>query len=77
MCHVPCCALSDLDINNAEKKNELKELPGEFNGLKLCFYMYVACRQIATGTDVGIDFSKEIRCSCCPVWMDRLVAAQR
>ena len=48
-----------LDINNPEKKYELKEFPGEFSGLKLCVYMYVAFQQISPGTDVGIDFSKE------------------
>ncbi len=50
---------SGLDINNAHKKYELKELDGKFSGLKLCAYMYVAFQQIAPGTDVGIDFSRE------------------
>ena len=48
-----------LDINNYDKKYRLKELPGEFTGLKLCSFLYVASQQIAPGTDVGIDFSRE------------------
>ena len=48
-----------LDINNPDAKYTLKELPGEFTGLKLAAFMYVAFQQIAPETDVGIDFSTE------------------
>jgi tetratricopeptide (TPR) repeat protein len=48
-----------LDINDPEKKYRLRSLPGTFSGLHLVAIMYTAFQQIAPGTDVGIDFSRE------------------
>ena len=48
-----------LNVNDPEKKYQLKELPGEFTALKLVTFMYVAFQQIAPGTDIGMDFSAE------------------
>lgn len=50
---------SGLDINNPDKRYQLKELSGEFTGLQLCTFMYVAFRQVAPEANVGIDFSAE------------------
>ena len=48
-----------LDINDPGKKYTLRSIPGSFSGLHLVAMMYTAFQQIAPGTDVGIDFSKE------------------
>jgi Flp pilus assembly protein TadD len=48
-----------LDINNPEKKYPLKSLPGKYSGLHMVSMMYAAFQEIAPGTDVGIDFSRE------------------
>jgi tetratricopeptide (TPR) repeat protein len=48
-----------LDINNPEKKYALKSLPGNYSGLHMVSMMYAAFQEIAPGTDVGIDFSRE------------------
>ena len=52
-----------LDLNNPDTKYTLKELPGEFTGLKLAAFMDVAFQQIASGTNVGIDFPREYEAS--------------
>jgi tetratricopeptide (TPR) repeat protein len=48
-----------LDINDPTQKYTLKELPGEFSGLHLCCYMYVAFKHFAPEQDTGIDLSRE------------------
>jgi hypothetical protein len=48
-----------LDINDPGKKYTLRSISGSFSGLHLVAMMYTAFQQIAPGTDVGIDFSKE------------------
>ena len=48
-----------LDINDPDKKYTLQSIPGTFSGLHLVAIMYTAFQQIAPGTDVGIDFSRE------------------
>jgi len=50
-----------LDINNPERSYTLRSLPGEFTGLQLVSYMYVAFKQIEPGLDVGIDLSEEFK----------------
>ena len=48
-----------LDINDPDMKYTLRSIPGSFSGLHLVAMMYTAFQQIAPGTDVGIDFSRE------------------
>lgn len=48
-----------LDINDADKKYQLKALPGDFSGLHLVSIMYTAFQRVSPGTDVGIDLSTE------------------
>jgi Flp pilus assembly protein TadD len=48
-----------LDIDSAITRYELKSLQGDFNGVQLVCYIYVAFQRIAPGTDVGFDLSKE------------------
>ena len=50
-----------LDINNPERSYSLHSLTGEFTGLQLVSYMYVAFKQIEPGLDVGIDLSEEFK----------------
>lgn len=48
-----------LDTNSPEKKYTLKRLPGKFSGLELVCMMYVGLQQVAPGTDIGFDLSRE------------------
>ena len=48
-----------LDINNPEKKYQLKSLDGDFTGLHLLCYMYVGFRILDETLDVGADLSSE------------------
>ncbi len=48
-----------LDVNNPERKYRLHNLPGEFSGLQLVSYMYVAFQQVAPQEDIGFDLSQE------------------
>jgi len=48
-----------LDTNDPTPKYQLKSLPGDFSGLNLVCYMYVAFKSIAPETDIGFDLSKE------------------
>ena len=50
-----------LDINSSTPKYTIKTLPGQFSGLHLLCYEYVAFKQFAPGQDIGIDLSKEYR----------------
>ena len=50
---------SGLEVNNPDRKYTLRSLPGEFTGLQLMSYMYVAFKQIAREQDIGFDLSKE------------------
>ena len=50
---------SGLDVNNPDRKYALRSLPGEFTGLQLMSYMFVAFKQIAPDRDIGFDLSKE------------------
>jgi tetratricopeptide (TPR) repeat protein len=50
---------SGFDINDPERKYQLKSLPGSFSGLQLLSYMYTGFRQFAPEVDVGADFSNE------------------
>jgi hypothetical protein len=45
--------------NDPTPKYQLKSLPGDFSGLNLVCYMYVAFQSIAPETDIGFDLSKE------------------
>jgi tetratricopeptide (TPR) repeat protein len=48
-----------IDINNPEHRYQLRSLPGDFSGLQLTSYMYVAFKQIAPEYDIGFDLSGE------------------
>lgn len=48
-----------LSVNNPDKKYTLHNLPGEFTGLQLVSYMYVAFKRIAPEQNIGVDLSKE------------------
>ena len=48
-----------LDTNDPTPKYQLESLPGDFSGLNLVCYMYVAFQSIAPETDIGFDLSKE------------------
>ena len=50
-----------LDINSSTPKYTIKTLPGQFSGLHLLCYEFVAFKQFAPGQDIGIDLSKEYR----------------
>ena len=50
---------SGFDTNDPAPKYQLKSLPGDFSGLNLVCYMYVAFKSIAPQTDIGFDLSKE------------------
>ncbi len=50
-----------LDINDPDRKYSLHSLPGEFTGLQLVSYMYVAFKQIEPELDVGVDLSEEFK----------------
>ncbi len=46
-------------VNSTSKRYTLKSLSGDFVGLQLVCYLYVAFQIIAPGTDVGFDLSHE------------------
>jgi hypothetical protein len=48
-----------LEVNNPDRKYPLRNLPGEYTGLQLTSYMYVAFKQTAPEQDIGFDLSKE------------------
>lgn len=48
-----------LDINNPDKKYQIKSLEGEYSGLQLVCYMYAGFQIIDPSLDVGVDLSKE------------------
>ena len=50
---------SGLEVNNPERKYSLRSLPGEYTGLQLMSYMYVAFKQIAPEQNIGFDLSSE------------------
>ena len=48
-----------LDVNNPEARYTLRSLPGDFTGLQLVSYMYVAFQQLAPDHDIGFDLAQE------------------
>lgn len=48
-----------LDINDPSRIYHLRSLKGDFTALHLVCIMYAGFKEIAPGTDVGIDFSEE------------------
>jgi tetratricopeptide (TPR) repeat protein len=52
---------SGLDINNPEKKYQLRSLKGDFTGLHLLCYMYVGFRILDENLDIGADLSSEYK----------------
>lgn len=48
-----------LDLKDPTPKFTLKNLPGNFSGMKIVSFMYAAFQQIMPGVDVGIDLSRE------------------
>ena len=49
------------DTNSAEKKYQLKSMPGEFSGLQLVCYMHSGFQSIAPGTETGFNLSGEYK----------------
>lgn len=50
---------SGLDIHNPDQKHQLQSLPGEYSGMQLLSYMYVAFQMLDPTVDVGADLSAE------------------
>jgi tetratricopeptide (TPR) repeat protein len=50
---------SGFGVNNPSKRYQIKSMEGDFSGLQLVCYMYVAFQMIAPGSDVGFDLSRE------------------
>lgn len=55
-----------LNINDPDKKHQIKSWPGDFTGLQLISIMYAAFQQFAPETDLGIDLSHEYRIATRP-----------
>jgi len=50
-----------IDVNNADSRYTLKNLPGEFSGLHLLSLQYVAFKKIAPEQNIGFDLSAEFQ----------------
>jgi len=48
-----------LDTNDSTPKYQLRSMPGQFTGLQLVSYMYVAFKKIAPDQSIGFDLSAE------------------
>ena len=48
-----------LDTTDSTPKYRLKSMPGEFSGLHLLCYMYIAFKNLAPDRDIGFDLTKE------------------
>jgi len=48
-----------LDVNDPERRYELRSLPGKFSGLQLVSIMYVGGQRLQPGVDVGFDLVAE------------------
>ena len=48
-----------IDVNNPDSRYTLKSLPGQFSGLQLLSYQFVAFRQISPETNIGFDLAPE------------------
>ena len=48
-----------LDINDSEKKYQLRSIPGLFSGLQLLCMMYVGFQRLAPERDLGADLEEE------------------
>jgi tetratricopeptide (TPR) repeat protein len=50
---------SGLDVNNPDKRYQLRSIPGNYTGLNVVCIMYAALQQVAPGQDVGFDIKAE------------------
>ena len=50
-----------IDVNNPDSRYTLKSLPGQFSGLQLLCYEYVAFKQFAPDQSIGFDLAEEYR----------------
>lgn len=50
---------SGLDVNNPNKTYQLRAVPGNYTGLQVVCFMYVALEQVAPGQDIGFDLKAE------------------
>lgn len=50
---------SGLDVNNSNKTYQLRAVPGNYTGLQVVCFMYVALEQVAPGQDIGFDLKAE------------------
>jgi hypothetical protein len=46
-------------VNNPDSRYTLKSLPGQFSGLHLLCYEYVAFKQFAPDKSIGFDLAAE------------------
>jgi hypothetical protein len=51
--------MNGLDVNNPTPRCRVRSLPGEFSGLHLVCFEYVAFRQVAPQLDIQFDLSAE------------------
>lgn len=50
---------SGLDVNNPNKTYQLRAVPGNYTGLQVVCFMYVALAQVAPEQDIGFDLQAE------------------
>jgi len=50
---------SGLDVNNPDKKYELRTIPGTYSGLNVVCILHTALQQVAPGKDSGFDIQAE------------------
>jgi tetratricopeptide (TPR) repeat protein len=48
-----------LDVNDPQRRYQLRGLDGDFSGLQLVCLMFVGFHRVAPGTDIGFDLSAE------------------
>ena len=48
-----------IDVNNPDSRYTIKSLPGQFSGLHLLCYEYVAFKQFAPDKSIGFDLAAE------------------
>ena len=48
-----------LDVNDPERRYQLRNLGGSFSGLQLVCLMFAGFHRVAPGTDIGFDLSAE------------------
>ena len=47
------------EVHNPDSRYRVKGLPGEYSGLAMVCFLYVAMQRIAPGADIGFDLHHE------------------